>query len=596
MGLPAARSHRQRRHRVYPQACRFWDGSNLNSEGWVGIVTAEAEAVSAAELSSLPACTLTASQLGDLELLLSGALAPLTGFMTVADVATVGDSWRLADGTPFPVPITLDVPVSVLPAGADADRILLSDPEATPIAVLTVEERTAVDEAGLVRLAGPVSANRPPEHGPFRRLMLSPAAARAELGDGPVLAFASRGPLTSRQIGQVRHLASRLKARVLILPLVSGHAAVVGSPQALVRAVLAAMPSLPAGSLLVPVPVPPHAEAPAGRGNAAALARELAVTARIAAAYGATHLMADGTVPPAGLTTAGSSVAGPTTAGPATAGPATAGPTTGDLLASTEFAAAAQIPILPSGDWAYDPRAEVWRPHALIEPGTEREDLSADQLGDLLDAGSEIPPWIVPAAVARELRRVRKPRSARGLVLFLTGLSGSGKSTIARDLADVLAERSDRQVSLLDGDLVRQLLSAGLSFSRADRDLNIARIGFVAAEIARHGGIAICAPIAPFAAARTRVRQLVSEAGDFFLIYVATPVEVCEARDRKGLYAKARAGLIGQFTGVSDPYEAPADAELVIDTSVMSRADAVHAILQMLTSGGWLPEQPTIGR
>ena len=142
-------------------------------------------------------------------------------------------------------------------------------------------------------------------------------------------------------------------------------------------------------------------------------------------------------------------------------------------------------------------------------------------------------------------------------MLFLTGLSGSGKSTIARDLRDALAERGDRRVSLLDGDLVRQLLSAGLTFSRADRDLNIARIGYVAAEIARHGGIAICAPIAPFAAARARVREMVSEVGDFLLIHVATPVEVCEARDRKGLYAKARAGLIGQFTGISDPYEEP---------------------------------------
>jgi sulfate adenylyltransferase len=319
----------------------------------------------------------------------------------------------------------------------------------------------------------------------------------------------------------------------------------------------------------VPVPLPPHADAPAGPGGRA---RELAVTARIAAAYGATHLMADGVMPAAGLGTGA------------------------DLPPGADLAASARIPILPSGDWAYDPRAEVWRPHALIEAGTEQEDLSADQLGDLLDAGSEIPPWVVPAAVARELRRVRKPRSERGLVLFLTGLSGSGKSTIARDLADVLAERSDRQVSLLDGDLVRQLLSAGLSFSRQDRDLNIARIGFVAAEIARHGGIAICAPIAPFAAARAAVRQMVSEVGDFFLIYVATPVEVCEARDRKGLYAKARAGLIGQFTGVSDPYEEPADAEVVIDTSVVSRPEAVQSVLRMLTSGGWLAEQPAIGR
>ncbi len=398
--------------------------------------------------------------------------------------------------------------------------------------------------------------------------MLTPAAARDQLGDGPVLAFATRGPLRSRQIGQVRHLAGQLKAQILILPLVSGHAEVVGSPQALIRAVLAAMPSLPAGSLVVPVPLAPHSEAPA---SPAGRARELAMTARVAAAYGATHLMADGAAP--AVRSGGA-----------------------DLPAGADLTASARIPILPSGDWAYDPRAEVWRPHALIEAGTEQEDLSADQLGDLLDAGSEIPPWVTPPAVARELRRVRKPRSERGLVLFLTGLSGSGKSTIARDLADVLAERSDRQVSLLDGDLVRQLLSAGLSFSRADRDLNIARIGFVAAEIARHGGIAICAPIAPFAAARAQVRQMVSEAGDFFLIYVATPVEVCEARDRKGLYAKARAGLIGQFTGVSDPYEEPTDAELVLDTSVVSRADAVQAVLKMLTSGGWLAEQQAIGR
>jgi sulfate adenylyltransferase len=542
-------------------------------------VTAEAQAVSPAELSSLPTCTLSASQLGDLELLLSGAFAPLTGFMTMADAAAVGQCWQLADGTPFPVLVTLDVPAAALPSAVElSDRLLLADPEGTPIAVLTIRERTVLRadiarpdglhpmvltgsaQTSLVRLAGPVSANRVPEHGPFRRLMLTPAASRAELGDGPVLAFATRSPLTSRQIGQIRHMAGQLKAQVLILPLVGGHVDVVGTPQALIRAVLAAMPSLPLGARVVPVPLP-------ARAGAIAPARELALRARIAAAYGATHLMADGAAP----------------------GPA-------DLPAGADLASSAMIPMVPSGDWAYDPQAEVWRPHALIDAGTEREDLSADQLGDLLDAGTEIPDWVMPPAVARELRRVRRPRSERGLVLFLTGLSGSGKSTIARDLADVLAERSDRHVSLLDGDLVRQLLSAGLTFSRADRDLNIARIGFVAAEIARHGGIAICAPIAPFASAREQVRQMVSEAGDFFLIYVATPVEVCEARDRKGLYAKARAGLIGQFTGVSDPYEVPADAELVIDTSTVSRSAAVQAVLAMLTSGGWLAEQATPDR
>src|SRR6185437_9811192 len=236
------------------------------------------------------------------------------------------------------------------------------------------------------------------------------------------------------------------------------------------------------------------------------------------------------------------------------------------------------IPVISAGEWAYDPRSEVWRPLALIEPGAEQDELTA----------SEVPGWLAPPSVARELRRARPPRAERGLAIFFTGLSGSGKSTIARGLAEALIERGDRTVSLLDGDHVRQLLSAGLTFSRADRDLNIARIGYVAAEVARHGGIAICAPIAPYAEARAAARRMVTEVGDFLLVYVSTPVDVCAARDRKGLYAKARAGLIAGFTGVSDPYEEPRDADLVLDTSVMTRQEAVDAVLKLLTTGGWL--------
>jgi len=540
-------------------------------------MTAGAEAVPSTALDDLHVYALSASQLGDLELLLSGAFAPLNGFMSDADVASVRGSGRLADGSAFPVPVSLEVPADSMPpqlAVATSGRLMLADPEGTPVAVLHIAERTplrtpaADGSAGpeLVRLAGAVTASRRLEHGPFRRLMLTPAETRARLGDGPVLGYVTRAPLNSRQIGQLRHLAGQLRAQILLLPLVGGQAEVVHSPQALIRTVLAAAGSLPAGSLVVPVPLSPRADIGIGTESRA---REIALWARVAAAYGATHLMTDDGLPADGV-----SVTGP--------GPAGSG------LTGAGLAAAALIPVIKSGDWAYDPRAEVWRPLALIEAGTELEDLSSDQLGDLLDAGTEIPAWFTPAAVARELRRVRRPRSERGIVLFLTGLSGSGKSTIARDLSDVLSERGDRQVTLLDGDLVRQLLSAGLSFSRADRDLNIARIGYVAAEVARHGGIAICAPIAPFAAPRARVRQMVSEVGDFSLIHVATPVDVCEARDRKGLYAKARAGIIGQFTGISDPYEEPADAELVLDTSAMTRAEAVAAVLQLLTAGGWL--------
>jgi sulfate adenylyltransferase len=522
-------------------------------------VTAAAQAGAGFDVSSLPGWTLAKSQLADLELLMSGGLAPLTGFMTAADLAAVEADRTLADGKPFPAPVTLELPADAAPVVGS--QLLLNDPEGTPLAVLQITERSEVADplAPKVRLAGPVQAHRRPEHGPFRRLMLSPAAARAELGDGPVLAYVTSGPLHSKQIGQLKHLASQLRARVLLLPTMAGAVQVVGSPQALVRAVLAAANGMPPGTLVVPIPMAVRRTAVS---NASADTRDLALQAVVAAAYGATHLMADGAL--------------------------VDGQQAGD---AGVMLPGAPIPVLPAGDWAYDPRAEVWRPIGRIEAGIEQEDLSADQLGDLLDAGSALPAWFTPPAVARELRRVRLPRSRRGLVLFLTGLSGSGKSTIARDLNDALSERGDRRVSLLDGDLIRQLLSAGLGYSKTDRDLNIARIGFVAAEVARNGGIAICAPVAPYAEARARVREMVSDVGDFFLIYVATPLEVCEARDRKGLYAKARAGLIGQFTGISDPYEEPADAELVIDTSTVDRQEAVQAIIGLLTAGGWLASE-----
>ncbi len=517
-------------------------------------MTAGAGVDAAVDHTSVPTLTLDARQLGDLELILSGAFAPLRGFMTQADVSAVADRGVLADGTPWPIPVTLDVRAGAL--RGVADKVLLADPEGTPLAVLAITERAvAGDEAGepgdddWVRLAGPVTGHRSPEHGSFRRLMISPREARAEFAGGAVLAYATRAPLGWRQIGQLKHHAERLGARVLVLPMVVGGTSVVREPAALIRAVLAAARNLPGATMVIPVPL-----APRGERAEVSEERELAAIATVAAAYGATHLLTDG---------AGNEPPGGERGG-------------------------TSISVLAAGDWAYDRSAGVWRPLPLIEPGDEIEDLSADQLSDMLDSGAPIPSWFAPQDVAAQLRHARPPRSERGLVLFLTGLSGSGKSTIARDLRDLLAERSDRRVSLLDGDLVRSLLSAGLTFSRADRDLNIARIGYVAAEVARHGGIAICAPIAPFAAARERVRQMVSQVGDFLLIHVATPVEVCEARDRKGLYAKARAGLIEQFTGVSDPYEEPTDAILTIDTSVLSRHEATSAIMAMLTSGGWL--------
>jgi sulfate adenylyltransferase len=517
-------------------------------------------------------------------LLTSGVFAPLRGFMDIADAAAVAERGMLADGTQWPFPVTLDVPADAIPP--EADHLVLQDQEGSPLAVLSITERLTgpdpADPSGLtdpmvVRLAGQVTALREPEHGPFRQLRRWPADVRDELSAGvsataaspdepaqppTVLAYATRRPLNKRHIGQLRHFAGQLNARLLVLPLITGSADVVTRPEALVRAVLAARQHLPAGTLVIPVPLAPRN---AGPDPSAADLRAQAITA---AAYGATHLLADSR-----------DVAGMT-------GPA-AGTKNGPLALP-----GVPIPVISAGEWAYDPRSEVWRPLALIEPGAEQGELTDSELGALLDSGAEIPAWFTPANVARELRRARPPRAERGLAIFFTGLSGSGKSTIARGLAEALTERGDRTVSLLDGDQVRHLLSAGLTFSRADRDLNIARIGFVAAEVARHGGIAICAPIAPYAQARAAAREMVSKVGDFLLIYVCTPVEVCAARDRKGLYAKARAGLITGFTGVSDPYEEPRDADLVLDTSAMTRQQAVDAVLGLLTTGGWLADAP----
>jgi sulfate adenylyltransferase len=211
----------------------------------------------------------------------------------------------------------------------------------------------------------------------------------------------------------------------------------------------------------------------------------------------------------------------------------------------------------------------------------------ANVLERLEDEGP-LPESVAPAEVRAELRRWRPPKSERGLVVFFTGLSGSGKSTLARALVDTLLEDGRRTLTVLDGDVVRRELSRGLGFSQADRDLNVRRIGWVAAEVARHGGLAVCAPIAPYAATRAAVRAEAEAVGDFFLVHVATPLAVCEQRDRKGLYAKARAGLIPHFTGISDPYEEPDDAEFVVDTSTEPLDHALDRLLAALRAGGWL--------
>jgi sulfate adenylyltransferase len=486
-------------------------------------------------------------ELADLDLLLTGALTPLTGFHGQADLARIAREGRLADGTPWPVPITLEVPERVVagldPANPLKRMIMLTDQEGVPVAAVDAVEVWPT-RPGMVGVSGPVRRVGDGGHGAFRQLRRTPDEVKAGLPPGRVLGVIVDRPLHRPQLAQIAYAARTIAGHVLLLVPVTAPAADGTSPHALVRMVVAALDRLPAATL-VAIPL-------AARGDEISNAL---LRARVAAAYGATHLLASGPV-----------------GGPVVSG---GGPRA----------------LLPR-ELAYDGRDGQWRAADDIPPRNRRAQLTQDEINDLLDRGVPLPEWHTPPAVARELVRVRPPRRQRGLVVFFTGLSGSGKSTIAHGVADALAETGERTITVLDGDVVRRWLSAGLGFSREDRDANVRRIGFVAAEVARHGGLALCCPIAPYAQARASVRALAAAAGaGFALIYVATPLEVCEERDRKGLYAKARAGQLRGMTGVDDPYETPTDADLVLDTSDMAVPEAVDRVLRYLADEGWLDQR-----
>ena len=246
------------------------------------------------------------------------------------------------------------------------------------------------------------------------------------------------------------------------------------------------------------------------------------------------------------------------------------------------------VEMVPFRLMVYVPGRDEYMPVDEVPDGVETRSISGTELRARLAQGGEIPEWFTFPSVAEELRRSHRPRATQGFTVFFTGLSGSGKSTVANVLQVKLLEWGGRSVTLLDGDLVRKNLSSELGFSQEHRNLNIRRIGFVASEITKGGGVAVCAPIAPYDAVRKDNRRIISELGGYILVHISTPLEVCEQRDRKGLYAKARAGIIKEFTGISDPYEVPADADLSIDTSDISPEEAADRIIAHLVSEGYL--------
>ncbi len=529
---------------------------------------------------------LTDRQLCDIELLMNGAFAPLTGFLGKADYNSVCKSMHLADGTLWPMPITLDVSSEFAAETQVGETIALRDGEGVLIALLDVTDNWVPDKiaeaeqvlgtndqahcavhylhnvAGPAYLGGSIRGVEEPIHYDFSQHRHTPNELRAlftKLGWYKVIGFQTRTPIFNAQYELISRAARNAQANILIHPVVGMSEP--GDIDTFTRvhcysALLEAFPEQTTYLSLCPL-----AMRMAGP-------REALWHALIQKNYGCTHFIIGADhASPSNNTARGqfySSYA------------------SHELLQAN--AEKLGLEVVTSRRLVYSGR----RAQYVLENGIAADetvrDITLPEIRRRLDEDLEIPDWHSQHMVTEHLRKRYPPRHKQGFTVFFTGLSGSGKSTVANALQVKLMEMGDRPVTLLDGDLVRKNLSSELTFSKKHRDLNILRLGFVAAEITKNGGIAICAPIAPYDSTRREVRNRITPFGAFVEVHVSTPLEVCEARDRKGLYAKARAGLIKGFTGLDDPYEEPETPELRLSTVEITPDEAAHQILLKLES------------
>ncbi|MBB6247408.1 bifunctional sulfate adenylyltransferase/adenylylsulfate kinase [Rhodanobacter sp. A1T4] len=538
--------------------------------------------------ASLPGIDLNPRQLCDLELLLSGAFSPLDGFLGQRDYESVVEHLRLADGTLWPMPITLDVSEAVAATITAGTEVALRDSQGVPLAVLEVQDiyrpdrlheaqqvfgstdrlhpgvAELLERTQPVALGGRLRGVQPPEHHDFSELRDTPRALRtwfAENGWSHIVAFQTRNPMHRAHRELTLRAAQQVGAKLLIQPVVGLTKPGDVDHYTRVRCYRALLPQYPQDSAkLSLLPLAMRMGGP----------REALWHAIIRKNYGASHFIV------------GRDHAGP---GNDASGRPFYGPFDAQQLL-TQHQDELGIQIVPFPAMVYAANRDEYLPSTEVTAGDDVRDISGTELRRHLHEGSEIPAWFSFPEVVDILRERHPAKAARGFALFFTGLSGSGKSTIAQAVIAQLLERTSRPVTVLDGDEVRKHLSRGLGFSREDRSANVTRIGYVASEIVRHGGIAICAPIAPFADDRATVRALVEAHGNFVEIHVATAIEVCEARDRKGLYAQARAGKIAHFTGVSDPYEVPDRPELRVDGNAAEPAVLARQILALLRNTG----------
>jgi len=533
---------------------------------------------------------LSPRQLCDLELLTNGGFAPLSGFLNRADYESVIEKVRLVDGALWPIPVTLDISQAQAEKLSPGDNLELRDAEGVLLANMNIEDLWEPDrELEAEAVAGTLDRNHPgvahllertkpvyvggtvnkveaPIHYDFPHLRYTPAQLRdlfAKRGWEKVVAFQTRNPMHRVHQELTFRAAREIEANLLIHPVVGltqpsdiNHYTRVRCYEHIIKRYPEQTTALALLNLAMRMAGP----------------REALWHALIRRNHGCTHFIV------------GRDHAGPRN--PKT-GAGFYGPYDAQELIATH-AGETGIEMVPFHEMKFSEDRAQYVTVDELKPDEAVREISGTEVRRRLAEGLEIPDWFSYPEVVAELRITHPPRAKQGLTIFFTGLSGSGKSTLANALQVKLMELGGRQITLLDGDIVRKNLSSELGFSKEHRNLNILRIGFVASEITKNGGIAICAPIAPYTATRREVRELIEPHGGFIEIFVSTPLEICEQRDRKGLYKKARAGEIKEFTGISDPYEAPRHAELEIDTAEIQPDKAVQQILLKLENLGYL--------
>ncbi len=540
------------------------------------------------EAGDLPSWDLTARQVCDLELLMNGGFHPLKGFQSEADYNGVVENMRTSDGHLWPMPITLDVSEKFAEGVAPGQDIALRDMEGVILAILSVTDKWVPNKAneaakvfgaddlahpavnylhnvaGPVYLGGPITGIQQPVHYDFKSRRDTPNELRAyfrKVGWRKIVAFQTRNPLHRAHQELTFRAAREAQANLMIHPVVGMTKPGDVDHFTRVRCYEAVLGQYPSSTTTMSL---------LNLAMRMAGPREAVWHGLIRKNHGCTHFIV------------GRDHAGP---GKNSQGVDFYGPYDAQTLFK-EHEAEIGLEMVDFKHMVYVQEKAQYFPANEVPEGGTVLDISGTELRRRLREGIDIPEWFSFPEVVSELRKTSPARSKQGFTVFFTGLSGSGKSTIANALMVKLMEMGGRPVTLLDGDVVRKHLSSELGFSKEHRDLNIKRIGYVASEITKNGGIAICAPIAPYTATRRAVREMIESFGAFIEVHVATSIEECERRDRKGLYKLAREGKIKEFTGISDPYEAPTHAELVVDTENVDVDHCAHQVILKLESMG----------